>query len=78
MFRIIEDLVLWENTTNKTVLQQARDEIWQIWRYTYAENADHPRAKELFALKAEVDPTYKGGRPHWRPSGSGWRAMLPI
>ena len=32
LFRIIEDLVLWENTTNETVLQQARDEIWQSWR----------------------------------------------
>ena len=48
LFRIIEDLVLWENTTNETVLQQARDEIWQSWRRTCAENADHPRAKELF------------------------------
>ena len=26
-FRIIEDLVLWENTTNETVLQFAREEI---------------------------------------------------
>src|SRR4051812_47262075 len=33
LFRIIEDLVQWENTTNETVLQQARDEIWQSWRY---------------------------------------------
>src|SRR5687767_14838241 len=31
LFRIIEDLVLWENTTNETVLQAARDEIWQSW-----------------------------------------------
>ena len=28
LFKIIEDLVLWENTTNETVLQAARDEIW--------------------------------------------------
>jgi hypothetical protein len=28
LFRIIEDLVLWANTTNETVLQAARDEIW--------------------------------------------------
>ena len=48
LFRIIEELVKWENTTNEKVLQQARDEIWQSWRYTCAENADHPRAKELF------------------------------
>jgi hypothetical protein len=47
LFRVIEDLVLWENTTNETVLQAARDEIWQSWRHTCAENADHPRAKEL-------------------------------
>jgi putative DNA methylase len=59
LFRIIEDLVLWENTTNETVLQRARDEIWQSWRYTCAENADHPRARELFdryQLPAFHDP----------------------
>ncbi len=64
LFRIIEDLVLWENTTNETVLQQARDEIWQSWRYTCAENADHPRAKELFdryKLPAFHDPFAGGG-----------------
>ena len=54
----------WENTTNETVLQQARDEIWQSWRYTCAENADHPRAKELFdryKLPAFHDPFAGGG-----------------
>jgi len=51
LFRIIEGLVLWENTTNETVLQAARDEIWQSWRRACAENADHPRAKELFDRK---------------------------
>jgi putative DNA methylase len=64
LFRIIEELVLWENTTNETVLQQARDEIWQSWRYTCAENADHPRAKELFdrfKLPAFHDPFAGGG-----------------
>ena len=29
LFRILEDLVRWENTTNETVLEQARTEIWQ-------------------------------------------------
>lgn len=48
LFRIIEELVKWEHTTNEMVLQQARDEIWQSWRRACAENADHPRAKELF------------------------------
>jgi putative DNA methylase len=64
LFRIIEDLVLWENTTNETVLQRARDEIWQSWRYTCAENADHPRARELFdryQLPAFHDPFAGGG-----------------
>src|SRR5271156_6786968 len=64
LFRIVEDLVLWENTTNEKVLQAARDEIWQSWRYTCAENADHPRAKELFdryKLPAFHDPFAGGG-----------------
>ena len=64
LFRIIEDLVLWENTTNEKVLQAARDEIWQSWRSTCAENADHPRAKELFdrfKLPAFHDPFAGGG-----------------
>ncbi|MDD4357561.1 MAG: DUF1156 domain-containing protein, partial [Smithellaceae bacterium] len=64
LFKIIEDLVKWENTTNETVLKQARDEIRQSWRYTCAENADHPRAKELFdrfKLPAFHDPFAGGG-----------------
>jgi putative DNA methylase len=64
LFRIIEDLVKWENTTNEQVLQQARDEIWQSWRYTCAENANHPRARELFdqhKLPAFHDPFAGGG-----------------
>jgi putative DNA methylase len=64
LFRIIEELVKWENTTNETVVQAARDEIWQSWRRTCAENADHPRAKELFdrhKLPAFHDPFAGGG-----------------
>jgi putative DNA methylase len=64
LFRIIEELVKWESTTNETVLQQARDEIWQSWRYTCAENADDSRAKELFdrfKLPAFHDPFAGGG-----------------
>lgn len=59
LFRIIEALVLWENTANEKVLQAARDEILQSWRRACAENADHPRAKELFdrmKLPAFHDP----------------------
>ena len=64
LFRIIEQLVLWENTTNETVLEQAREEIWQSWRRACAENAGHPRAKELFdrhVLPAFHDPFAGGG-----------------
>lgn len=64
LFRIIEQLVQWENTTNEKVIQQARNEIWQSWRYACAENADHPRAKELFdrnKLPAFHDPFAGGG-----------------
>jgi putative DNA methylase len=64
LFRIIEDLVQWENTTNEAVLQAARDEILASWRRACAENADHPRAKELFdrhKLPAFHDPFAGGG-----------------
>jgi putative DNA methylase len=64
LFRIIEDLVLWENTTNESVLQRARDEIWKSWKRACAENADHPRARELFdrdVLPAFHDPFAGGG-----------------
>ncbi len=64
LFKIIEDLVQWENTTNEEVLQSARDEIWQSWRRACAENIDHPRAKELFdrhKLPAFHDPFAGGG-----------------
>jgi putative DNA methylase len=64
LFRIIEDLVLWENTTNETVLQAARDEIWNSWRRACLANVDHPRAKELFdrkKLPAFHDPFAGGG-----------------
>jgi putative DNA methylase len=64
LFKIIEDLVQWENTTNEEVLQRARDEIWQSWRRACADNADHPRAAELFdrhKLPAFHDPFAGGG-----------------
>ena len=59
LFRIIEELVKWENTTNETVLDNARAEIWQSWRRACADNAGHPRVKELFdrhKLPAFHDP----------------------
>ena len=64
LFDILEDLVLWENTTNEAVLQRARDAIRESWRRTCAANADHPRAAELFdpdKLPAFHDPFAGGG-----------------
>ncbi len=64
LFKLIEELVQWENTTNETVLNAARDEIWASWRRSCAENADHPRAKELFdrnKLPGFHDPFAGGG-----------------
>ena len=64
LFAIIEELVLWENTTNEEVLEPARREIWQSWRRACAENAAHPRATEIFdrhTLPAFHDPFAGGG-----------------
>ena len=64
LFKIIEDLVQWENTNNEEVLEQARAEIWRSWRRACADNVDHPRAKELFdryTLPAFHDPFAGGG-----------------
>ncbi len=64
LFRLIEELVKWENTTNEVVLQAARDEIRESWRSTCADNADYPRATELFdpeRLPAFHDPFAGGG-----------------
>ena len=64
LFAIIEELVLWENTTNEEVLEPARREIWQSWRRACAEHAAHPRAAEIFdrhTLPAFHDPFAGGG-----------------
>ena len=64
LFKIIEELVLWENTAKEEVLQKARDEVWVSWRRACAEHADHPRAKEIFnrnKLPAFHDPFAGGG-----------------
>ena len=64
LFGIVRELVKWENTTNEVVLERAREEIWESWRRTCADNADHPRAAELFdpdRLPAFHDPFAGGG-----------------
>ncbi|HNQ88094.1 MAG TPA: DUF1156 domain-containing protein [Verrucomicrobiota bacterium] len=64
LFKIIKNLVQWENTTNEEVLERARAEIWQSWRRACVDNAGHPRAGELFnphMLPAFHDPFAGGG-----------------
>ncbi|MCL4551939.1 MAG: DUF1156 domain-containing protein [Candidatus Marsarchaeota archaeon] len=64
LFRIIEDLVQWENTNNEDVLQLAREEIRKSWREVCALNKDHPQAFDLFnpdKLPALHDPFAGGG-----------------
>ncbi|MCK5942792.1 MAG: DUF1156 domain-containing protein, partial [Planctomycetes bacterium] len=40
LFDIIEELVLWENTTNEAVLEKARAEIRRSWLWTCEDNKD--------------------------------------
>lgn len=64
LFKIIEDLVLWENTTNEVVLERARAEIRRSWREVCDLNKDHPQATDLFnpdKLPALHDPFAGGG-----------------
>ena len=64
LFRIIEELGKWENTTNETVLERARAEIRRSWREVCELNKDHPQAAELFnpdKLPALHDPFAGGG-----------------
>ena len=64
LFDIIEELVKWENTTNESVLDAAREEIRKSWRRTCDDNRDHPKAAELFdpdKLPAFHDPFAGGG-----------------
>lgn len=64
LFKIIEDLVQWENTNNENVLERARSEIRRSWREVCELNKDHPQATELFnpdKLPAFHDPFAGGG-----------------
>jgi len=64
LFKIIEDLVLWESTTNEELLERARAEIRRSWREVCELNKDHPQAAELFnpdKLPALHDPFAGGG-----------------
>jgi putative DNA methylase len=64
LFKIIEDLVQWENTNNEEVLARARAEIVRSWRETCELNKNHPQAALLFnpeKLPSFHDPFAGGG-----------------
>jgi len=64
LFKIIEDLVQWENTNNEEVLERARAEIRRSWREVCELNKGHPQAADLFnpgKLPAFHDPFAGGG-----------------
>lgn len=64
LFKIIEDLVVWENSNNTEILERARTEIWKSWRETCELNKSHPQAAELFnpeKLPGFHDPFAGGG-----------------
>ncbi|WP_017365771.1 DUF1156 domain-containing protein [Methylococcus capsulatus] len=64
LFKLIEELVQWENTNNEAVLERARAEIWRRRRETCELNKNHPCAAELFdpeKLPAFHDPFAGGG-----------------
>lgn len=64
LFKIIEDLVQWENTNNEEVLERARAEIRRSWKETCDLNKHHPQATELFnpdKLPGFHDPFAGGG-----------------
>lgn len=64
LFGIIEDLVVWENNSNESVLERARVEIRRSWREVCELNKDHPQAGELFnpdKLPILHDPFAGGG-----------------
>ncbi|MFO0757615.1 MAG: DUF1156 domain-containing protein [Byssovorax sp.] len=64
LFKILEELVKWENTTNETVLEAARAEIRRSWREVCELNRDHPEAATLFnpdKMPGLHDPFAGGG-----------------
>ena len=77
LFKIIEDLVKWENTNNEEVLQKLVMKSGNPWRRTCAEYADHPRARGVDRHKL---PAFRdhlpGADPYlWRRSAWGLKHM---
>jgi putative DNA methylase len=64
LFKLIEKLVLWDNSHDKVLQNEVRLAIEQSWARHCEDNASHPEAAQLFN---------KGNMPHfWDPfAGSG-------
>lgn len=81
LFAIIRQLVLWENTTNETVLQRHHDEIWQSWRYACAANTDRPHvpanSSTVTSCLPSTTPSPAAVRCRWRRNDWGWKPMHP-
>ena len=60
LFKIIEELVKWENTNNEEVLKKAREKIWESWRDTCKMNEGEP-GFDPEKLPAFHDPFAGGG-----------------
>ena len=64
LFKLISQLVQWENTSKEEVLSKARAAIRESWRETCEANKAHPEAKTLFnpdKLPPFHDPFAGGG-----------------
>ncbi len=79
LFKIIEDLVLWENTTNETVLEAARVEIRRSWREVCELNKDHPQALQTHpALPVTIYYAFKQAETDSESGtvSTGWETFL--
>jgi putative DNA methylase len=78
LFKIIEELIKWENSANPEVLERALTEIRKSWNEVCELNKDHPQAKELFnpeSLPAIYDPFAGSGTIPLEAQRLGLRAI---
>ena len=64
LFKIVEDLISWDNTINEGFMEPAREAIRESWKQTCELNKHHPKAKELFnpsKMPGLYDPFAGGG-----------------
>ena len=58
LFKIIEDLVLWENTTNEVVLEAARAEIRRSWREVCELEQRSPTSRRTVQSREDCPPLH--------------------